>query len=72
MVIIALWTTSPGLVVGSGLFGFFIASFGPTNMEVGVLIATPRFFNIGFGYALVAQGVGWVLGAPAAGEGAAS
>ncbi len=68
MAILVVWTSSTGLIVCSGLFGFLVASFGPTNAEVGVIIATERFFNIAYGYMMVAMGIGWVLGALAAGD----
>ncbi len=68
MVILVIWTSTPGLIVSSGLLGFYVASFGPTHAEVGVIIVTKRFFNIAFGYMLVAMGIGWLLGAPAAGK----
>ncbi len=68
MISLVLWTKSSVLMISTGVLGFFIASFGPTHAEVGVLITTNKFFNIAYGYVQVVCGVGLLLGPPVAGE----
>ncbi len=68
MITLVSWTCSTGMVINSGVLGFFFASFGPTHAEIGVHITTSKFFNVGYGYTGVVCGVGWLLGAPAAGQ----
>ena len=67
-IMLAVWTSPVGMLVCSGVFGFFSASFGPVAAEVAYLITGPRLFNFAYGYLTVIMGLGWLLGAPAAGS----
>ena len=50
------------------IFGFFSSAATPTANEYICLIAGPDMFNFGFGQSVVFMGVGWAVGAPAAGS----
>ena len=66
-ILLAVWTSPAGMVISTCLFGFFHTAFGPTVTECIFLVAGPDLFNFAFGYVLIVMGVGWILGAPAAG-----
>ena len=66
-VVLAVWTSPVGMMICSCVIGFFLAAFGPTGAECACLILGPRLFNFGYGYLMVLMGVGWLMGAPAAG-----
>ena len=65
--VLAVWTSPVGMMICSSVIGFFLAAFGPTVAECACLILGPRLFNFGYGYLMVLMGVGWLIGAPAAG-----
>ena len=66
-IVLAVWTSPVGMMICSSVIGFFLAAFGPTVAECACLLLGPRLFNFGYGYLMVLMGVGWLLGAPAAG-----
>ena len=68
MVAQAVWVSVPGFVICTSVFGFFSSAATPTANECIYLIAGQDMFNFGFGQAIVFMGVGWVVGAPAAGS----
>ncbi len=63
-----IWTSIYGMLICAFGFGFFGASFGPTLVEVTFLVSGQELLTFGFGYCMVMMGLGWVLGAPAAGN----
>ena len=68
MMIFAVLTTAAGLLVFSFVTGFFLSAFGPVLIESFHLITEARLYTLGFGFVMVASGIGWLLGAPAAGQ----
>ena len=64
---ISLWTSPVGMLISTGAFGFFSASVGPTLAETTCLITGLKLFTNGYGFIMVGGGLGWILGAPAAG-----
>ncbi len=68
VIIWATWTSLFGMLTCAMLFGFFMASMGPTWSEVIVLLAGPDLSPLAIGYNLGLCGFGWIVGAPLAGK----
>ena len=66
-VLLAVWTSPLGIIISTCMFGFFQTAMGPTVSECAYLIVGPKKFNTALGFVLTVMGVGWILGAPAAG-----
>ena len=56
-----------GMIICTCGFGFFHTAFGPIIVECAILVTGPKLFNFAYGYVLVMMGLGWTVGAPAAG-----
>ena len=65
--LLAGWTSPVGMLVCSCVHGFCSSALGPTLAESGYLI-TGVLFNFAYGYMLVSMGIGWLAGAPIAGQ----
>ena len=63
----ALWTSKAGMATCATIFGFFSASIGPLVLTVAALIAGDVFSYV-YGYSLLFNALGWIVGAPVAGE----
>ena len=55
------------MIISACMFGFFQTAMGPTVSECAYILVGPRKFNVALGLVLIIMGVGWILGAPAAG-----
>ena len=55
------------MLISVGIYGFFYASSGPTLAETTCLITGTKLFSIGYGFILLGNGFGWLMGAPVAG-----
>ncbi len=62
------WRSVVGMVTCALVFGFCVASIGPTWSEVTMLMVGQELFPLALGYSLLVMGVGWMCGAPAGGE----
>ncbi len=69
MILWGFWVTKPGMVICATLFGFFNASIGGIIIEVAYLLSGKELFTVVYGYSVVASALGWMLGAPLAGDG---
>ncbi len=59
-----------GMVICAILFGLFNASMGGITMEVAYLLAGAELFPVVYGYCAFICALGWMLGAPLAGNSA--
>ncbi len=62
------WITPVGMVICAILFGLFNASIGGIVMEVAYLLAGVELFPVVYGYSTALCALGWMLGAPLAGN----
>ena len=67
-ILLAFWNSLAGLIICVSAFGFFSSAFAPTANECVFVISGPELFNFSYGQAIVFMGVGWLVGAPAAGS----
>ena len=65
---IAVQTSTTGMLICSGFAGFFFAAVGPVLAEVCYSITKPHLQEFAYGYIAATAGVGWLLGAPTAGK----
>ncbi len=68
VIVWGLWRSPVGMLCCATVFGFCIASFGPTWSEVTMILTGPRLFSLALGYSMTTMGLGWMIGAPAAGD----
>ena len=61
------WRSKLGMAACATIFGFCVASFGPTWSEVTMLLTGLELFPLAIGYSLALMGLGWMAGAPVAG-----
>ena len=67
-IVMGFWTSAVGMIISTCGFGFFHTAFGPIIAECAILVTGPKLFNFAYGYVLVMMGLGWTVGAPAAGK----
>ena len=67
-IVMGFWTSAVGMIICTCGFGFFHIAFDPIIAECAILVTGPKLFNFAYGYVLVMMGVGWTVGAPAAGR----
>ncbi len=68
VIVWGFWRSPVGMLCCAAVFGFCVASFGPTWSEVTMLLIGPRLFSLALGYSLATMGCGWMIGAPVAGN----
>ena len=62
------WTSVLGMCVCSFLFGFAMATVAPVHSEVIMLVTNSVIYSFALGISWVFMGIGWVVGAPVAGN----
>ncbi len=62
------WVTPVGMVTCASLFGLFNASIGGIAIEVAYLLSGSELFSVVYGYCATVCALGWMAGAPIAGN----
>ncbi len=68
MILLGAWTTPSGFFTMGCIFALFSASLGPILTECAYMICGSDLFTFAYGYIQVANGLGNIIGPPAAGR----
>ncbi len=68
MILLGAWTTPAGFFTMGCIFALFSASLGPILTECAYMICGSDLFTFAYGYIQVANGLGNIIGPPAAGR----
>ena len=68
MIVMGIWTTVIGFFITTSIFSIFSASLGPVLAECTYIVCGSDLFTFGYGYVLVAMGLGSMIGPPIAGK----
>ncbi len=67
MILMGIWKTVEGFFITSLMFATFSASLGPILTECAYIICGSDLFAFAYGYIMVANGLGCVIGPPISG-----
>ncbi len=68
MTVWGFWTSASGMCICSFWFGFAMSTMAPVHSEVILLVTNSNIYSFALGCSWVFMGLGWVLGAPVAGN----